>query len=94
MADTIAAIATAMTASGIGIIRMSGPESRGIVRKVTVPKAAESRLTRNRHTPFTMGLSMTGRKRLMRCWSCSWTAPEAIPVRIRWRLTATAVFWP
>ena len=34
MADTIAAIATAMTASGIGIIRMSGPKSRKIVQKV------------------------------------------------------------
>jgi len=32
--DTIAAIATAMTASGIGIIRMSGEDSRDILSKV------------------------------------------------------------
>lgn len=34
MADTIAAIATALSASGIGIIRISGPESRKIVARV------------------------------------------------------------
>ena len=44
MADTIAAIATAMTASGIGIIRMSGPESRGIVRKVYRSKGGRKQI--------------------------------------------------
>ena len=34
MADTIAAVATAMTASGIGIIRISGPDSREIAGKI------------------------------------------------------------
>ena len=34
MKDTIAAVATAMTASGIGIIRISGPESRNITGKI------------------------------------------------------------
>ena len=34
MADTIAAIATALSASGIGIIRISGPESRKIAARV------------------------------------------------------------
>lgn len=33
-AETIAAIATAMSASGIGIIRMSGPESRKIANQI------------------------------------------------------------
>ena len=32
--ETIAAVATAMTASGIGIIRMSGPKSREIAGKI------------------------------------------------------------
>ena len=35
-ADTIAAVATAMTASGIGIIRISGPDSREIAGKISV----------------------------------------------------------
>lgn len=34
MAETIAAIATGMTESGIGIIRISGPESYEIIRKI------------------------------------------------------------
>ena len=44
MADTIAAIATAMTASGIGIIRMSGPESRKIVQKVYRSKGGRKQI--------------------------------------------------
>ena len=34
MAETIAAIATALSASGIGIIRISGPESREIAGRI------------------------------------------------------------
>ena len=34
MAETITAIATALSASGIGIIRISGPESREITSKI------------------------------------------------------------
>lgn len=34
MADTIAAIATALSASGIGIVRISGPESREVAGKI------------------------------------------------------------
>ena len=41
--ETIAAVATAMTASGIGIIRMSGPKSREISGKSTVPKMEKIR---------------------------------------------------
>ncbi len=44
MADTIAAIATAMTASGIGIIRMSGPMSRKIVQKVYRSKGGRKQI--------------------------------------------------
>mgnify|MGYP003545182507 CR=1 FL=1 len=32
--DTIAAIATAMSSSGIGIVRMSGPDSFEIIDKI------------------------------------------------------------
>ena len=34
--DTIAAIATAMPHSGIGIVRMSGPESFEIIDKILI----------------------------------------------------------
>lgn len=44
MADTIAAIATAMTASGIGIIRMSGPMSRKIVQKAYRSKGGRKQI--------------------------------------------------
>lgn len=44
MADTIAAVATAITASGIGIIRISGPESREIAGKIYRSKGGKKRL--------------------------------------------------
>ena len=44
MKDTIAAVATAMTASGIGIIRISGPESRNIVGKIYRSKGGKKRI--------------------------------------------------
>lgn len=51
MADTIAAIATAMTASGIGIIRMSGPESRRIAGRVYRSKTGRKKIEEvNTHT--------------------------------------------
>ena len=44
MADTIAAVATAMSASGIGIIRISGPQSREIVGKIYRSKGGKTRI--------------------------------------------------
>ena len=38
METTIAAISTAMSASGIGIIRISGPEAFAVLEKVFRPK--------------------------------------------------------
>ena len=38
--DTIAAIASGMTASGIGIIRISGPEAFAVLGKLFRPKKA------------------------------------------------------
>ena len=43
--DTIAAIATAMSHSGIGIVRMSGPESFEIIDKIFQPKKADKKLS-------------------------------------------------
>ena len=44
MKDTIAAVATAMTASGIGIIRISGPESRNITGKIYRSKGGKKKI--------------------------------------------------
>lgn len=44
MKDTIAAVATAMTASGIGIIRISGPECRNIAGKIYRSKGGNKRI--------------------------------------------------
>lgn len=44
MTDTIAAVATAMTASGIGIIRISGPESREIAGKIYRSKGGKKKI--------------------------------------------------
>ena len=43
--DTIAAIATAMSSSGIGIVRMSGPDSFDIIDKIFQPKKAGKKLS-------------------------------------------------
>ena len=58
MADTIAAVATAMTASGIGIIRISGPDSREIAGKIYRSKGGKNELRMFPHTPFSMDLSV------------------------------------
>lgn len=44
MNDTIAAVATAMTASGIGIIRISGPDSRVITGKIYRSKGGKKKI--------------------------------------------------
>jgi tRNA modification GTPase len=43
--DTIAAIATSYGESGIGIVRMSGPEAKGIAQKVFRPRSGPTTLT-------------------------------------------------
>ena len=43
--DTIAAIATAMSSSGIGIVRMSGPDAFGIIDKIFEPKKTGKKLS-------------------------------------------------
>ena len=43
--DTIAAIATAMSSSGIGIVRMSGPDAFEIIDKIFEPKKAGKKLS-------------------------------------------------
>ena len=45
--DTIAAIATAMTNSGIGIVRISGSEAIQVADRVFEGKKSEKHLTKN-----------------------------------------------
>ena len=42
--DTIAAVATAMTSSGIGIIRISGSDAFSILNKIFRPKKEEKNM--------------------------------------------------
>ena len=61
MNTTIAAISTAVSASGIGIIRISGRKPWTLYPAFTVPKGREKRkLKKCPPTPFIMVISMTG----------------------------------
>lgn len=57
--DTIAAIATAMSASGIGIIRISGDDSMEIISKVYRSKGGKKQIKEAEAIRFIMDLSMT-----------------------------------
>ena len=54
--DTIAAIATAMSSSGIGIVRMSGPEAFEIIDKIFQPKKIGKKFLMKKDILFIMGL--------------------------------------
>ena len=65
--DTIAAISTAMTNSGIGIVRLSGEDAFSIIDKIY--KGKSPKLCPNKKAiPFTMAISWTESRRLMKCW--------------------------
>ena len=59
--DTIAAIATAMSSSGIGIVRMSGPESFEIIDKIFQPKKAGKKLSNEKGYSFHYGFIKDGK---------------------------------
>ena len=56
--NTIAAIATPMTNSGIGIIRISGDEALDIIEKVFKPKKKDKKIKDVRHIRHIMDMSM------------------------------------
>ena len=64
MNTTIAAISTAVSASGIGIIRISGLEAWTLYPAFTVPRAGKKEKFKGScpPTPFIMVISMTGKK--------------------------------
>ena len=64
--DTIAAIATALSDAGIGIIRISGPEAIAVANRVVVNKKKTGRRIR-----FIMVLSKKTERFWMRLWFLS-----------------------
>lgn len=69
--DTIAAIATAMGNSGIGIIRISGDRALEVADRVFRPKNRERLCQEQKAIPFIMDLSVTGKRSLMKSWPWS-----------------------
>ena len=59
---TIAAISTAMSASGIGIVRISGPEAFEIASGVYRSKGGKKSLKNVPTTPFIMDIFMITKK--------------------------------
>lgn len=69
--DTIAAIATALSDAGIGIIRISGPEAIAVANRVVVNKKKEHTLKNGRRIQFIMVLSKKTERFWMRLWFLS-----------------------
>ena len=75
--DTIAAIATAMTSAGIGIVRISGSEKAVFIAdRVFRRKGGKTLAECETHTSLIMDIFMMGKKSLMKLWASSdaWTA--------------------
>ena len=62
MAETIAAIATALSASGIGIIRISGPESRAIAGRIYRSKGGKKDIRKVPSHTINYGFIQDGRR--------------------------------
>lgn len=60
--DTIAAIATAMTNSGIGIVRISGEEAFSVIDKIYRSKKGEKSYLRKKVIPFIMAIFVMVKK--------------------------------
>ena len=58
MNTTIAAISTAVSASGIGIIRISGPEAMDVISRIYRSKGGKRKLKKCPPTPFIMGYNL------------------------------------
>ena len=62
--DTIAAISTAMSSGGIGIIRISGEDAFSIIEQIFKFKIREKEYRISIHTLFIMEISMMEKN----CW--------------------------
>ena len=59
--DTIAAISTAVSQSGIGIIRISGEEAFSVIDKIYCSPGGKKKLSGNLPIPFITAISGMGR---------------------------------
>ena len=62
MDATIAAISTAMSASGIGIVRISGENAMDVIAKIYRSKTEKKIFVQSSAIPFIMDLSMMEKK--------------------------------
>ena len=63
--DTIAAIATGMTSSGIGIIRISGSDAFAVAEKIFRPHKKDKRLSEQETYTIHYGTIMDGKETLL-----------------------------
>ena len=61
METTIAAISTAMSASGIGIVRISGEDAMEVISRIYRSKAEKKGLKKFQAIPYIMDIFMTER---------------------------------
>ena len=61
METTIAAISTAMSASGIGIIRISGENAMDVISRIYRSKGGKKKIKEVRLIPFIMDIFMMER---------------------------------
>lgn len=62
--DTIAAIATALSSSGIGIIRISGSDAVAVAERMFEPAVAGKRLSERKRIRFIMVIIRDGEERI------------------------------
>ena len=86
--DTIAAISTAMTNSGIGIVRLSGEDAFSIIDKIYKGKRPKLLSEQKSHT-IHYGYIMDGEQTIDEVLVLLMRGP---PVKILWKSTVTAVY--
>lgn len=91
--DTIAAIATAMSSSGIGIIRVSGDQAVSIVNRIFAGKKGKFDLNTAPSHRIYYGMIHDGDEMLDEVLVMLMRGRTATQRKTRWRLTATAVSW-
>ena len=88
--DTIAAISTAMTNSGIGIVRMSGVESLEIIQKIYKGKVEKNFENIKTHT-IHYGYIVDGNETIDEVLVMILKGPHSLLVKILLKSTATVV---
>ena len=89
--ETIAAVATAMTASGIGIIRMSGPKSREIAGKIYRSKNGKNKIEEVKSHTINYGFIYDGDEEIDEVLVMVMDGPRSYTGKIPLKLTVMAV---